>query len=243
MRSVSTFRSRTDSSSIGDYESHSSDYEDEEFDDPFTEDNLFSEAGLMAEEDAFDIDIDANTFDLATFIIEDDIPVVQTSLLKNKIVIPQKDLKNEKHYESDVDIETLEDATPIEVKSIIPEPDIEEEDEPVVVNNKKKVEKEEKLVAKKNVNLVPNKRQRDFLKGKFGVSRGKGLGKGKSISMHKKPPTSPLKKSPVVVAEKKDSKTVAEKKIPLEIENANRKLNFDEYKKRRDCPVPIQKTE
>lgn len=212
--SRSTFRSRTDSSSIGDYESHSSDYDEDDIDEEVFEDNgtmnnkedlLLPMNDIMAEDDAFDIDIDANTFDLATFIIQDDIPVVPQSQSK-KIVIPKKDIVNNlDESDSDVDIETVEDAKPIPIASVMPEPDNELEEEisvPLkkdeVVEKVAKVVEEESLKLKeskkvessstpqpsakpKSIPLVPNKRQRDFLKGKFGLGKGKGLGKGEWI--------------------------------------------------------------
>ncbi|KAH8247718.1 hypothetical protein KR038_009123 [Drosophila bunnanda] len=88
--SNSTFRTRTDSSSIGDYESHSSDYEDE-FDDvvdgdlnsgtvPSLHQTIISERKIRtlstntitSETDAFGLNIDVNNFDLADFITKDD---------------------------------------------------------------------------------------------------------------------------------------------------------------------------
>ncbi|XP_016983318.1 peroxisome proliferator-activated receptor gamma coactivator 1-alpha [Drosophila rhopaloa] len=91
--SDSTFRTRTDSSSIGDYESHSSDYEDEydvvdeeqvqSF--PAVNDNIaplqsssdrknrtLSTNTIISEVDAFGLNIDVNNFDLADFITKDD---------------------------------------------------------------------------------------------------------------------------------------------------------------------------
>ncbi|XP_016998696.2 uncharacterized protein srl [Drosophila takahashii] len=91
--SDSTFRTRTDSSSIGDYESHSSDYEDE-YDVVNEEQNqsmltvhdnipAFQSASerkgrtlstntIISEVDAFGLNIDVNNFDLADFITKDD---------------------------------------------------------------------------------------------------------------------------------------------------------------------------
>ncbi|KAH8283823.1 hypothetical protein KR054_002585 [Drosophila jambulina] len=86
--SNSTFRTRTDSSSIGDYESHSSDYEDE-YDDivdgnlktvPSLHETIISERKIRtlstntitSETDAFGLNIDVNNFDLADFITKDD---------------------------------------------------------------------------------------------------------------------------------------------------------------------------
>lgn len=248
--SRSTFRSRTDSSSIGDYESHSSDYDEEEHDDVFKElkeDSLLPMGDIMAEDDAFDIDIDANTFDLATFIIQDDLPVVPDH--QTKIVIPQKSIAAADESDSDVDIETVEDAKPVVIASVMPEPDVELEEEISVPIKKeadeKKVQKVERIVAlesttskPKNITLVPNKRQRDFLKGKFGLGRGKGLGKGKGISMHKKPPVvSPVKKAPVAEKNIKVIENVPPMLSTPEKETMRKKLNLDEYKKRRDLPI------
>ncbi|XP_017119890.1 uncharacterized protein LOC108141174 [Drosophila elegans] len=91
--SDSTFRTRTDSSSIGDYESHSSDYEDEydTVDDeqvqllPGLHDNIaalqssserksrtLSTNTIASEVDALGLNIDVNDFDLADFITKDD---------------------------------------------------------------------------------------------------------------------------------------------------------------------------
>ncbi|EDV47782.1 uncharacterized protein LOC6552151 isoform X2 [Drosophila erecta] len=94
IQSQSTFRTRTDSSSIGDYESHSSDYDDEY--DIVNEDknprllagvhnnivNLQSSCErkgrtlstntIISEVDALGLNIDVNNFDLADFITKDD---------------------------------------------------------------------------------------------------------------------------------------------------------------------------
>lgn len=94
--SNSTFRTRTDSSSIGDYESHSSDYDDDVDEDmPINRGGasvdaeclLTADALTMQEDrknrtlstntigsdaDAFGLNIDVNNFDLADFITKDD---------------------------------------------------------------------------------------------------------------------------------------------------------------------------
>lgn len=91
--SASTFRTRTDSSSIGDYESHSSDYEDEyDIGNEDQDQSLFpvndkivtpqsaserkgrtlSTNTVISEVDAFGLNIDVNNFDLADFITKDD---------------------------------------------------------------------------------------------------------------------------------------------------------------------------
>ncbi|KAH8369224.1 hypothetical protein KR009_004772 [Drosophila setifemur] len=93
--SASTFRTRTDSSSIGDYESHSSDYEDDDADEtvedvavkclPTENKNVpalessserksrtLSTNTIVSEVDAFGLNIDVNDFDLADFITKDD---------------------------------------------------------------------------------------------------------------------------------------------------------------------------
>ncbi|EDW95660.1 uncharacterized protein LOC6535292 [Drosophila yakuba] len=92
-QSQSTFRTRTDSSSIGDYESHSSDYEDE-YDIVNEEKNprllavhnnivnlqssceskgrTLSTNTIISEVDALGLNIDVNNFDLADFITKDD---------------------------------------------------------------------------------------------------------------------------------------------------------------------------
>ncbi|XP_016950675.1 uncharacterized protein LOC108024953 [Drosophila biarmipes] len=93
--SASTFRTRTDSSSIGDYESHSSDYEDEYDDDIVNEEQDQSFLGVhgkvvstqsaserkgrtlstntvVSDVDALGLNIDVNDFDLADFITKDD---------------------------------------------------------------------------------------------------------------------------------------------------------------------------
>lgn len=245
--SRSSFRSRTDSSSIGDYESHSSDY-DEEDDDEYEagdikEDSLLPTGDIMAEDDAFDIDIDGNTFDLATFIIQDDISVMPNN--QTKIVIPQKNIAvSEDEDDSDVDIETCEDARPVLIDSVMPEPDIELEEEISVVIKEEKVEEKKRKkkiptsTKPKNITLVPNKRQRDFLKGKFGLGRGKGLGKGKGISMHKKPPVvSPVKKAPIAEKNMKSIENVPPTLNSPEKEIVRKKLNLDEYKRRRELPI------
>ncbi|EDV92971.1 GH18535 [Drosophila grimshawi] len=106
--SNSTFRTRTDSSSIGDYESHSSDYDDE-IEGVNDECLLSTDEFAMQEErknrtlstntigsdaDAFGLNIDVNNFDLAEFITKDDfttnaavaaIPIkFQTAIVKLK---------------------------------------------------------------------------------------------------------------------------------------------------------------
>ncbi|XP_015032382.2 uncharacterized protein LOC6650112 isoform X2 [Drosophila willistoni] len=79
--SNSTFRTRTDSSSIGDYESHTSDYDDDENDAPDHNDpdpdgqrknRTLSTNTIASETDAFGLNIDVNNFDLAEFITKDD---------------------------------------------------------------------------------------------------------------------------------------------------------------------------
>lgn len=93
--SNSTFRTRTDSSSIGDYESHSSDYDDDVDNDTttnrgeavdneclLTADTLtllddrkirtLSTNTVGSDADAFGLNIDVNNFDLADFITKDD---------------------------------------------------------------------------------------------------------------------------------------------------------------------------
>ncbi|EDX11605.1 uncharacterized protein LOC6726691 [Drosophila simulans] len=95
IQSQSTFRTRTDSSSIGDYESHSSDYDDE-YDIvneeksprlPVVHNNIansqsscellrkgrtLSTNTIISEVDALGLNIDVNNFDLADFITKDD---------------------------------------------------------------------------------------------------------------------------------------------------------------------------
>ncbi|EDW16717.2 uncharacterized protein LOC6575242 [Drosophila mojavensis] len=80
--SNSTFRTRTDSSSIGDYESHSSDYDD--VDERLMPTDVFamnhaehkrrtlSTNTVCSEADALGLNIDVNNFDLADFITKDD---------------------------------------------------------------------------------------------------------------------------------------------------------------------------
>lgn len=80
--SNSTFRSRTDSSSIGDYESHSSDYDDIEerlmptdvfaMDHAERKQRTQSTNTVCSEPDALGLNIDVNNFDLADFITKDD---------------------------------------------------------------------------------------------------------------------------------------------------------------------------
>lgn len=93
--SNSTFRTRTDSSSIGDYESHSSDYDDDVDNDKTTNIGLamddeclltadtltllddrkirtLSTNTVGSDADAFGLNIDVNNFDLADFITKDD---------------------------------------------------------------------------------------------------------------------------------------------------------------------------
>ncbi|KAH8347231.1 hypothetical protein KR059_007043 [Drosophila kikkawai] len=80
--SNSTFRTRTDSSSIGDYESHSSDYEDE-YDDivdgdinsgtvPSISERKIRTLSTNTITSEFGLNIDVNNFDLADFITKDD---------------------------------------------------------------------------------------------------------------------------------------------------------------------------
>ncbi|KAH8295197.1 hypothetical protein KR018_008458 [Drosophila ironensis] len=103
--SESTFRTRTDSSSIGDYESHSSDYEEE--DDDFNDQKLLntnngsilrstserksrtlSTNTVASEADAFGLNIDVNNFDLADFITKDDFAENLNSCHMKSIVVP-----------------------------------------------------------------------------------------------------------------------------------------------------------
>ncbi|XP_034661334.1 serine/arginine repetitive matrix protein 2 [Drosophila subobscura] len=94
--SNSTFRTRTDSSSIGDYESHSSDYdedddqeEEENKEQPILDSSLLKDEvnaldysdrkgrtlstnTIASEADALGLNIDVNNFDLADFITKDD---------------------------------------------------------------------------------------------------------------------------------------------------------------------------
>ncbi|XP_022214348.1 serine/arginine repetitive matrix protein 2 [Drosophila obscura] len=94
--SNSTFRTRTDSSSIGDYESHSSDYDDDDEEEENKEqvaqnssllrddvdalDDYYSDRKsrtlstntIVSEVDALGLNIDVNNFDLADFITKDD---------------------------------------------------------------------------------------------------------------------------------------------------------------------------
>ncbi|KAH8247159.1 hypothetical protein KR032_011531 [Drosophila birchii] len=105
--SNSTFRTRTDSSSIGDYESHSSDYEDE-YDDivdgdlnngtaPSLHQTVISERKMRtlstntitSETDAFGLNIDVNNFDLADFITKDDFSVNVNACRKKEAIKTQ----------------------------------------------------------------------------------------------------------------------------------------------------------
>ncbi|KAH8414321.1 hypothetical protein KR215_002990 [Drosophila sulfurigaster] len=90
--SNSTFRTRTDSSSIGDYESHSSDYDDDVPDEPMAslgdaghlltadmfalqderKNRTLSTNTIGSDADALGLNIDVNNFDLADFITKDD---------------------------------------------------------------------------------------------------------------------------------------------------------------------------
>ncbi|KAH8388616.1 hypothetical protein KR093_011295, partial [Drosophila rubida] len=105
--SNSTFRTRTDSSSIGDYESHSSDYDDEVLDEAPVGDGrlLTAEMFGMQEErknrtlstntigsdaDAFGLNIDVNNFDLADFITKDDFADNLSALRSKQAVKPVK---------------------------------------------------------------------------------------------------------------------------------------------------------
>ncbi|KAM8707312.1 hypothetical protein ACLKA7_011409 [Drosophila subpalustris] len=92
LQSQSTFRTRTDSSSIGDYESHSSDYDDDDDDDGAIVDvpderllstdafafqderkcRTLSTNTVNSDADALGLNIDVNNFDLADFITKDD---------------------------------------------------------------------------------------------------------------------------------------------------------------------------
>ncbi|XP_034485672.1 serine-rich adhesin for platelets isoform X2 [Drosophila innubila] len=92
LQSQSTFRTRTDSSSIGDYESHSSDYDDDDDDDDeivqMPDERLLSTDAFVFQDerkcrtlstntvnsdaDALGLNIDVNNFDLADFITKDD---------------------------------------------------------------------------------------------------------------------------------------------------------------------------
>lgn len=106
-----TFRSRTDSSSIGDYESHSSDYEDEtegdaeeeeqeqEAEEEFislpkiqnsqlsiqSKERTFSCTTIGSDVDALGLNIDANNFDLAEFITKDDFTLNTSNNLQHCI--------------------------------------------------------------------------------------------------------------------------------------------------------------
>ncbi|KAH8313554.1 hypothetical protein KR067_007919 [Drosophila pandora] len=103
--SVSTFRTRTDSSSIGDYESHSSDYDEEENEDenenedgqvaPLESFNdrknrTLSTNTITSEVDAFGLNIDVNNFDLADFITKDDFAVNLNACRMKQSTAPKK---------------------------------------------------------------------------------------------------------------------------------------------------------
>ncbi|XP_064552563.1 uncharacterized protein srl [Drosophila montana] len=114
--SNSTFRTRTDSSSIGDYESHSSDYDEiderllpvEAF--PLQEERkqrTLSTNTLCSESDALGLNIDVNNFDLAEFITKDDFADNLNAL----------STKNAHHVKPMVDA-----ATPINLQTALVEP-------------------------------------------------------------------------------------------------------------------------
>ncbi|KAH8277497.1 hypothetical protein KR026_011655 [Drosophila bipectinata] len=105
--SVSTFRTRTDSSSIGDYESHSSDYEDEDIvEDDFKsnkedhtaplqsfedrKNRTLSTNTITSEVDAFGLNIDVNNFDLADFITKDDFAENLNACRMKQTTVPKK---------------------------------------------------------------------------------------------------------------------------------------------------------
>lgn len=99
--SVSTFRTRTDSSSIGDYESHSSDYDDEEIGDEdgkvaplesFSDrkNRTLSTNTITSEVDAFGLNIDVNNFDLADFITKDDFAENLNACRMKQSTVPKK---------------------------------------------------------------------------------------------------------------------------------------------------------
>lgn len=107
--SGSTFRSRTDSSSIGDYESHSSDYEEEE--DSSDKNKVYK---TEDDQDPFAMQLDVNTFDLAAFITSDEhidnsaSSMEQTLKLQRNIQTSKNKFDSESDSDVIVDVETFE---------------------------------------------------------------------------------------------------------------------------------------
>lgn len=115
IQSQSTFRTRTDSSSIGDYESHSSDYDDE-FDIVNEEKSprlqvvhnnignlqsscerkgrTLSTNTIISEVDALGLSIDVNNFDLADFITKDDFAENLNACRKKESLQAQAQIKS-----------------------------------------------------------------------------------------------------------------------------------------------------
>ncbi|XP_030369743.1 uncharacterized protein LOC115620580 isoform X2 [Scaptodrosophila lebanonensis] len=145
--SNSTFRTRTDSSSIGDYESHSSDYDDDDFDDHMQppegfvvhtsavhkklKSRTFSTNTISSDTDAFGLNFDANNFDannfdLAEFITKDDFAMNMCTLrlkdlpisLKPPAAVSEEPISNKAELEVLAVSETLPQPIIVSSKSI-----------------------------------------------------------------------------------------------------------------------------
>ncbi|XP_055904644.1 uncharacterized protein LOC129940359 [Eupeodes corollae] len=207
--SRSTFRSRTDSSSIGDYESHSSDYDDDpvamgfktypsKFSNNFSSKSVVDcipdsdNNGSMKSidnPDPFATHLDVSTFDLAEFITQDDqvfynhSTQVANSSLRNSI---QNTVKLTISSDTDSDSDVIVDVETVENEEI----GIDSWNEGKVNEikssspSKYKVENKEIKPNEHNVSriaIVPCNDQSVCSRRKFGI------GRGKNINMHSKP--------------------------------------------------------
>ncbi|XP_055840949.1 uncharacterized protein LOC129908483 [Episyrphus balteatus] len=254
--SRSTFRSRTDSSSIGDYESHSSDYDDDSDSmEPLDDCALHSDGNAFKKPtddvDPFAMQLDVSTFDLAAFITQDDqifdnhtpalVPNAGHNIKLQKTVEPTIPLDSDSDSDSDVivDVETVEE-TGIGL--------CDQRKQMESLNNlnssncdaEKKETKPTEPNFTRNFTIVPNKVQSVILKRKFGIGRGKNL------NMHRNP-TKAMPKSKLKqvnnnnlknnnVEEKTEKSCVQNKVIPL----TKNKVENNPTEKQQVTPIKIK---
>lgn len=291
----SSFRSRTDSSSIGDYESHSSDYDDdddeddEQMDHEFVDD-VFESNGIKKikdDADPFAMQLDVTTFDLATFITEDDhVPDTTTAIVKPKKVatpvistIPLQTDDTDSDSDVIVDVETVDN-------------------DDIMTYNQENIEDDERFLKKQpdpslnSINKVKNLGKNEIKVQTILPGKKIGIGRGKNLKMFENP-AKVTPKSEVVDTKSKqiESNKLKNDKIKLKTEETEqdeeenksdlknsesnlvnqaivvpiqtqtqtqtlpktqtetfpikRKLNLEEYKKRREnpsLPFAIKKT-
>lgn len=268
---TSSFRSRTDSSSIGDYESHSSDYDDDDDDEEDEEDEPIKIHQQLEEEvahqkkinetkkvkedaDPFAMQLDVTTFDLATFITEDD-QLLDNSNANNAIksqkpTMPIVVVKNDTDSDSDaiVDVETVDN-------------------EDILSCNQGQIQGLGDAFVNKNIDLSWNSVNQNVetqqIKSKI-IIPGKriGMGRGKNLKMFDHSPETTNKPKPKENIQKKVKENSIENEVTTESKlnsqdalvshqtsntfPTKRKLNLEEYKKRREnlsLPPSLRKTD